>query len=285
MWITRLMAGYFFLALAATGCTGTADKQAGDKAGDSVVAETPDEMLFDESCYNNFFTGLPKFKDSLSALLLLESGKKATLTQFFRDEYMSTMAQYGTKDLDGDGTIELVIYNNTGGAHCCDEYYIFQQKAKSEFRYQGQLVSGQVCVDAATNIFTYSFTETYGYFFGCYACTFQDSTGVFKSMREIQLRFSKNKFEVVPYDTAAEKQNILNLQVLYDHGYEELEGMMDNGLRKEFAMNFAVWHFNHGQDWKKTKKLFDQYYHFNDAVKIWMEFYNILKEVSQQNSF
>jgi hypothetical protein len=61
--------------------------------------------------------------------------------------------------------------------------------------------------------------------------------------------------------------------------------MMDNGWRKEFAMNLAVWHYNHGKDWDGTKKLFDQYYVFEDADKVWNEFYHTLKESEKENSF
>lgn len=279
----------FFLVVITTGCKYKADKQADDNVDDStqIVKDSVvnrEDLAF-ENCYENFFTELPKFKDSNSAFLLLKNGKKLTLTQFFRNEYMSPVSQYGRKDLDGDGIMELIIYNNTGGAHCCDEYYIFKQNNNDVFDFGAHIVSGQACIDAKTNIFTYSFSETLGYFFACYACGFQDSSGAFKIMREMRLQYRDSKLEIIPYDSTEEKQNLRNLDILQRHGFEKVEGLMDNGWRKEFAMNFAVWHYNHGKNWKSTKKLFDKYYNFKDAVKVWNEFYNILRDTEKENSF
>jgi hypothetical protein len=60
---------------------------------------------------------------------------------------------------------------------------------------------------------------------------------------------------------------------------------MDSGWRKELAINLAIWHFNHNRNWKKTKKLFDNYYNFKDAPKVWTEFHRTMKEATKENSF
>jgi len=270
----------FFFIWMATGCNSNADKF---KEGDGMDMDSAARAYAE--CYENFFADLPKFNDSSSALLILESTRKVSITQFFKEEYMSPVAQYGLKDLDSDGVTELVIYNNSGGAHCCDEYYIFSQINEKEFDFKSHLMGSGACISAVTNTISFSFSETLGYFFGCYACGFNDSSANFKTMRGIILQFKKGKLVVVPYSSAEEKQNIVNLQVLKNHGYEKVEGMMDNGWRKEFAMNLAVWHYNHGKDWDRTKKLFDNYYKFEDAEKVWNEFYHTLKESEKENSF
>lgn len=261
-------------------------KMAGVARDTSSLIKPPDvDTTSFDSCFEDFFKGLPRFSDSLSAYLVWQNGKRKTLTQFFKDEFMSPVSQYGKKDIDGDGITELVIFNYTGGAHCCDEYFIFSQKNENEFEYKAHIMGGQACIDPATNTITYSFSESLGYFFSCYACGISDSTGKFKTMREIQLKFADSKLQVVNYDTAAARQNITNLEILQQHGFEKIVGLMDNGWRKEFAINFAIWYYNHGKEWKQTKRLFDKYYTFKDADKVWKEFYRTMKEIAKENSF
>ncbi|MEO5995304.1 MAG: hypothetical protein ABIN89_01320 [Chitinophagaceae bacterium] len=288
MHISRLVlffiAGFFLMP----GCANNSDKKVGTVNNDSLKngRESEDSgSLTYESCYENFFKGLPRFSDSSSAYLLLQDGKRKSLTQFFKDEFMSPISEYGLNDLDADGVMELIIFNYTGGPHCCDEYFIFRQKNERAFEYKAHLMGGQACIDAVTHTISYSFSETLGYFFSCYACEFSDSSGTFKNIREIQLKYSGSKLKVISYDTASERQNLANLAILQKHEYEKVEGMMDNGWRKEFAINFAIWHYNHGKNWKKTKKLFDKYYDFQDEARVWKEFHRTLIESEKENSF
>ncbi|MEJ7740845.1 MAG: hypothetical protein WKF97_25790 [Chitinophagaceae bacterium] len=271
----------------ALSCTNNSDKQADEKNSDSSSSIDSADLAYlaSDECYIKFFHKLPKFTDSNSAFLEMGDGKKVSMTQFFKDEFMSPVSQYGTKDMDGDAVPELIIYNNTGGAHCCDEYYVFSRKGDNQYLFKAHLMGGGTCIDAGTNTFTFSFNETFGYFFSCYACEFKDSTNNFKTMREIYLKYINGRLQILPYDKAAEKQNLINLDILQKHGFEKVEGLMDNGWRKEFAMNFAVWHFNHGQKWDETRAIFNRYYQFRDAAKIWEEFYNTLNDSRKENTF
>ena len=269
--------------IALSGCHNTDTRSAASDATTAKDSLSTEPMAY-ENCYQNFFKGLPTFKDSASASLQLQNGQQVSMTRFFRDEFMSQNSEYGEKDLDGDGTIELILYNNTGGAHCCDEYYIFQRTGDRNFAFRSR-ITGSACVDASTNLFSFSFSEMLGYFFGCYACRFNDSTGAFKSLQEIALKYNKDHLEVVPYEAGAEKQNLANLETLQKHGYEKMEDLMDNGWRKDYAMNFAVWHYNHGKNWNSTRQLFRKYYTFPDAQKIWDEFQTTLTEAEKDNTF
>lgn len=283
----RLIILFSFIFFISSGCNNKSVKSPADKILDSLEAASGVDSTKPGyvDCYENFFQSLPKFSDSLSAYLLLQNGKRVTLTHFFKEEFMSQVSEYGKKDMDGDGIEELIIFNNTGGAHCCDEYYIFGHKKENEFEFKAHLMGGETCIDAITNVFTYSFGETFGYFFTCYACEFEDSSGTFNAMREIQLKYAGGKLQVIPYDSEDEKQNLANLQVLQKHGFEKIDGLMDSGWRKEIAMNLAVWHYNHHKAWNQTKALFDKYYNFEDAAKVWKEFYNTVNDFSKENTF
>jgi hypothetical protein len=50
-------------------------------------------------------------------------------------------------------------------------------------------------------------------------------------------------------------------------------------------MNIAVWHYNHGENWTLTKELFDKYYKFKDAARVWKEFRNTLQAMERENDF
>ncbi len=265
------------------GCNNNPDRQ-GMVINDSLQLKKDAEDFAYRQCYENFFSGLPGFKDSTSVNLEMKDGRKLLITEFFREEFLEPISQYGKKDLDDDGIMELVIYNYTGGAHCCDEFFIFRQKNPADFAFQAHII-GRACIDADNNTFTFSFRETLGYFFSCYACAFADSTQEITPMHEIRLKYVNGNLVVVKYTPAIEQQNLVNLAILQKHGYEAVEGIMDSGWRKEFAINFAVWHYNHGKDWPSTRELFRKYYTYKDSVVVWNEFHITLKEAETENTF
>lgn len=279
----------FFVIATLISCNNNADKKADDndslKAAEDSTSKGSDSLVYVD-CYEKFFQNMQRPADSATVMLTPRNGGKVKLKDFLANDLAGKYARWGLKSIDNDTIPELVMYNYTGGAHCCDEIYVFS-KDNSGYTYKARLFGGFVCIDAATNIFTYSLNETLGYFFSCYACGFSDSTKGFKTIREIELRYVNGKFEIQPYDAATEKQLIRNLEILNEHGYEDMQdgGLMDSGWRKEFAMNLAVWHYNHGKNWDETKKIFDKYYNFKDAVKVWKEFYTILKDADKENSF
>jgi hypothetical protein len=243
------------------------------------------KLAAEDDCNNNFFRGLPGAADSTALKLQLKSGRQVTWKQFVNDELLSTRVKSGFKTIDNDTIPEFIVLNNTGGAHCCEEVYIFTG-SNNQYTQKAKLYGGFVCIDPQTNIFTFSFSESLGYFFSCYSCVYRDSTDQYMPLREIELRFHNGSFAVVPYNADVERQIRSNLALLKANGFVELDaGLMDNGWRKEFAMNLAVWHFNHGKNWEATKKQFEQYYAFKDADRVWGEFYKVLNEAGKENSF
>jgi hypothetical protein len=238
-----------------------------------------------QDCNYRFFAHVPKSADSAKMRLRLANGHEVNWQQLKNDELMSSHVRWGLTNLNNDTVNELVVLNYTGGAHCCDEVYVFEEQP-SHFVQKAKLFGGFICIDAASKLFIFSFNEALGYFFACYACGFADSTGRFNIIREIELRYDNGRFVVVPPHADTEKQLYQNLQLLAAHKYENMEeGLMDSGWRKEFAMNIAVWHYNHGKNWTATKALFDKYYNFKDAARVWKEFRNTLQEVERENDF
>ena len=193
--------------------------------------------------------------------------------------------QYGLLDLDKDGKQELLIINNTGGAHCCDELYIFKNIGPNKYQHAVKTFAGDVCVSAYNEI-SYSFHQQLGYFFTCFACGYSDTSDAAPvELRGIILHYQKGKLVPVPGDQ--ELRSIINdnLGKLGEQPYEKLTGVasQDNGLRKEFAMNLAVYYFSFGKNLVETKKLFTKYYQFPDAQKVWAEFTRQLQNI-QKNS-
>jgi hypothetical protein len=278
---------FFLLSQLVFSCSSNENKAktATVDSASSVNDQGDNDTVTYRDCNENFFGGLQQFSDSPGINIKLKNGKSMNWKRFKEEELMSENVRYGLKSLDNDTIPELIILNNTGGAHCCDEIYIFQKTGDS-FVQKARLFGGFICIDAASNIFTFSFNETLAYFYACYACAFQDSLSEFRTMREIELKYDNGRLYIISHNPETEKQLLKNFSILNNHGYEEIDqGLMDSGWRKEFAMNFAVWHYNHGKNWKETRLIFEKYYHFKDADKVWKEFYATLREAEKENSF
>ena len=202
-------------------------------------------------------------------LIVTKSRKTLPLTKLLKGIYtatgqwvgaqtdsMDSYIEYTFADLDNDGKKELLIYNYTGGAHCCDEIYIF--------------------------------TESFGYFFTCFACGFTDTTdGAPIYVDNITLKYNKGKVTVLPGD--AELKSVINdnLGKLCEQPYVKLDSEipMDEGLRKEVAMNLVVYYYSFGRNLAATQQLFNKYYKYPDAKKIWTAFTKNLLYIKQDNDF
>lgn len=248
-------------------------------------AENTDDTSAYLDCNERFFSIASNLSDTTGLKLKLKNNHEVGWGQFVNDELMSNQVRWAVKNFDNDVTDELVVSNFTGGAHCCDEIYVFEKEG-NHYLQRAKLFGGFICIDAASNVVTFSFNEALAYFFACYACGFADSSGQFKTIREIELKYDNGRFVVMPYHPDTEKQLMQNLALLSKHKYEDMEeGLMDSGWRKEFAMNLAVWHYNHNKNWTATKALFDRYYTFKDAGRVWKEFRHTLEELHKENDF
>ena len=74
---------------------------------------------------------------------------------------------------------------------------------------------------------------------------------------------------------------------LSEQAYEKLDDdiSFDNGLRKEFAINLAVYYYSFGRNMPATQALFNKYYKFPDAKKVWASFTETIKYIRQENKF
>ena len=250
-----------------------------------------DSVINQEDCYDKFFQQSEKISSPDKTMLVKKNGKTVSLTAFLKtnppDILIANQSQFGLADLDNDGKKELVIYNYTGGAHCCDEFYIFKNIALNKYQYAAKTFAGDVCI-MDKNEFTYNFYQQFGYFFTCFACEYQDTSDVAPGpLRNIVLKYSKGRLMVIPGDKELRSMINDNLGKLKEQPYEKLsqDYDQDNGLRKEFAFNLAVYYYSFGKNLIETKKLFDKYYKFPDAKKVWSEFVLILAQIKKDNDF
>ena len=219
--------------------------------------------------------------------VVTKSKKVTTLSSFLKGQSMMDYPDAVLADLDNDGKKEFLIYNFTGGAHCCDEIYIFRNIAPNRYQHVVKMFGGHTII-TAENEFEFSFDESFGYFFTCYACGYEDtSDAALIPLRRISLKYNKGKFSVVPGDT--ELRSIINdnLGKLGELPFEKLEDdvEMDNGLRKEIAMNLAVFYYSFGRNLTTTRELFNKYYKYPDAKKVWTAFTKNLLYIKKDNDF
>lgn len=235
---------------------------------------------------SRFFKNGEKLADTRSVLLTDKAGKTISLhTMLAKDQLQ--LATYCIADLDNDGTKELVLYNYTGGAHCCDELLIYRPTAPGKYRYAARLFGGHTEISPRRE-FEFSFDESFGYFFTCYACGLSDTSAAAPvPLRRISLRYQQGKLQVVPGSPQLRELIGKNLRKLGRLPYGKLENelAMDEGQRKEVAMNLAVFYYSFGKNLAQTRALFQQYYKYPDASKVWTAFSQNLLHIQKDNDF
>jgi hypothetical protein len=223
--------------------------------------------------------------------LVNKAGKLVSMNSFLTTNHIETnevgvFSDYGLLDLDNDGKNELVISNFTGGAHCCDEIYIFRNIGPDKYQYVVKLYAGDACINPE-NVFSYRFYQQFGYFFTCFACAYTDTSDAAPiPLAGIELKYAKGKLSVVPGNQ--ELRSIINdnLGKLSEQPYVALDDIaIDEGLRKEFAMNLVVYYYSFGRNLAQTQQLFNKYYKFPDAKKIWAEFARQLQGIRKSSDF
>ncbi len=246
----------------------------------------------EQDCTERFFQEGEKTTNPGKIQLITKTGKIVNLANFLKKLEMdsgaiSSPVNYTFTDLDNDGKKELVISNYTGGAHCCDELYFYKNIAPNTYQYTAKTFAGDVCI-TNKNEFVYDFYQQFGYFFTCFACAYADSSDAAPvPVHTIIMKYNKGKLSVVPGDKELSSTVNDNLGKLGEQPYERLEdaSAQDNGLRKEMAMNLTVYYYSFGRSLPETQKLFNKFYKFPDAKKVWIAFVNQLGFIRKNNDF
>jgi hypothetical protein len=220
---------------------------------------------------------------------LLVNKKEQTLARYLNTEVEGLERHIGLKDLDSDGKAELVIYNFTGGAHCCDEWYFFKNIGSNRYAPAAKLFAGNTCVSG--NTFLFDFAEPFGYFYTCYACGLEEKKNrrgeQYERIANIALSYKEGKLQVSPGDAALKEKLLRNLRYIRSLGWDggAKGDEFDDGRRKALAQTLAVYYFSFGKKLSETKKLFQSHYPFKDGAALWQEFGILLQNVQNQNSF
>ena len=232
-----------------------------------------------------FFQENEKVSSPETVKLVTKAGKIINLQSFLTNT--GIYADHVLADLDKDGKKELLISNYTGGAHCCDEIYIFKNIAPNRYQHVVKFFAGNTMI-TKNNELVFDFYGLFGYFFTCYACSYTDTSDAAPlELHNILLKYSKGKIMVVPGDKELHSAILDNLGKLGELPYEKLMDDMaqDNGQRKEFAINLAVFYYSFGKNMLETKKLFNKYYKYPDAKKVWAAFTKQLQFIKKDNDF
>jgi hypothetical protein len=255
-------------------------------AQDDTLYQRDSVIELETDCSEDFFLNIERIKDPSRISLVARNGKTYTMPSFFKAFNVGGFSESGLDDLDGDGKKELVISNFTGGAHCCDEIYIFRNIVANRYQYVAKTFAGHVCFLRDKKL-RFSFYEGFGYFFTCYACSYTDTTDVAPiPVSSIELQYLKGKLVVIPGDASLKSMIRDNLGKLSEQPYEKVDDIsQDNGLRKEFALNLAVYYYSFGRNLVETRNLFNKYYRFPDAKTVWAEFNKLLANVKKTNHF
>lgn len=239
-------------------------------------------------CFDAFFNSAGKVKNTTSVKILTKK-KSQSLSAYLKEAISGLEQHMGVKDLDSDKKAELIIYNFTGGAHCCDEIYIFQNTGVNQYALAAKLFAGNTCISGTT--FLFDFAEPFGYFYTCYACELEEkkkSRGEsYERIANISLQYKAGKMTVVPGDAALKEKLLRNLRYIKALGWDggAKDGEFDDGRRKALAQALAVYYFSFGKNMTETKSLFTANYPYKDAASVWKDFTVNLANIQRQNSF
>ncbi|MCX6319361.1 MAG: hypothetical protein NTW29_18940 [Bacteroidetes bacterium] len=246
----------------------------------AVVPETEPTVLF--------FQNGEKIPESIwgKTLLISKTKKVSKLSQLLKNPDMM-LSEHVLADLDNDGKKELVVNNFTGGAHCCDELLIYKNAGANKYQEAVRLYAGNVIITPDYE-FSYSLHEHFGYFFTCYACSYSDTSDEAPlDVSRLSLLYKNGKMSVVQTDTEFKSIINDNLGKLSEQPYQKPgdDPIVDDGLRKEFALNLAAYYFTYGKNLAATQQLFNKYYKYPDAKKVWTAFSRILTAIRSANTF
>ena len=252
---------------------------------DSVMYQRDSVITADSDPTVLFFQQNEKIASPATVRLVTKTNKIVKLSSFL--DSIGIYSDHVLADLDKDGKKELLISNYTGGAHCCDEIYVFKNIASNRYQHVLRFFAGFTTITRDKE-FVYNFSEQFGYFFTCYACSYTDTTDEAPiEMHNILVNYNKGKVTVVPGDKELRSSINDNLGKLGELPYEKLEDIaaQDNGQRKEFALNLVVFHYSFGRNILETQKLFNKYYKYPDAKKVWAAFVKQLQNIKKNNDF
>jgi hypothetical protein len=252
---------------------------------DSVMYQRDSVIIAESDPTVLFFQQNEKAASPAAVRLVTKANKIVTLQSFLAST--GIYADHVLADLDKDGKKELLISNYTGGAHCCDEIYIFKNIAPNRYQHVVKLFAGNTTI-TKNNEFIFSFYEQFGFFFTCYACTYTDTTDEAPiELRNIFLKYSKGKITVAHGDRELRSTIVDNLGKLGEQPFEKPDDdiAQDNGLRKEFAINLAVFYYSFGRNIPETQKLFTKFYKYPDAKKVWAAFAKSLLDIKKDSDF
>src|SRR5688572_30173553 len=168
-----------------------------------------------------FFEKNEQVTDPGKTILVTKAKKTTSLTSFLKG--LGSFAAHAVADLDNDGKKELVIMNYTGGAHCCDELYVFRNAAPNKYQHVARLFAGNTII-SDSNKFYYDLHEQFGYFFTCYACFYQDTADEAPiRVSRIEIKYNKGVLGITRGDQELRSKINDNLAKLGEQPYEKLD--------------------------------------------------------------
>lgn len=267
------------------GCFSRADAQTEDSTvhyqrDSAIIPETDATVLF--------FQNSERLSDKdISKTTVITKNRKTMKLSAFLKNGEADYADQVLADLDNDGKKELLVSGFTGGAHCCDDIYVFKNIGVNKYQYAARLFAGHTIINPDKQ-FIYTLDEHFGYFFTCYACWYTDTSDAAPiELSTLTMKYSKGKFVVNRGDQELRSTVNDNLgklgevvAAIPDDGIDQ-----DDGVRKAVAMNLAVYYYSFGKNLVETKKMFNKYYKFKDAGKVWAAFINDLNDIKTTSDF
>ena len=244
---------------------------------DSAILPSIDQTVL-------FFQQAEKPADLSKTMVITKAGKTVSLATLIKPMWNPDLA---LTDLDNDEKKELLVYqytNEKSGVFNAanDEIGFYKNTGNKKYQYAGKLSGGHSSITSSKE-FIFSLDYYFDKFLNCSNCNFSDTSDDAPiPLHTVTVKYVKGKLTVVKGDQELRSMISDNLGKLGERAVPVDPG---DGIRKEIAMNLAVYYYSFGKNLVATKTLFSKYYKQPDAKKIWIAFTKQLQVIGANVSF
>lgn len=219
-------------------------------------------------------------------VLILKDNTEILLSSFPDESYRNHPKEWRTNLFSSlNGVKVLLAEFFSGGANCCEVYYLFQQVSENKYIYVRDFGENGNSIEFSDNKLVVNYAAQLNYFMSCRACNINDILPYPVVINNIYLQLKANKLFIINVsDKDLNLKLNKNLEYLSKREVPKLDGSQDDGTRKSYAINIMAYFFNNERNLNATQVLFNKYYKGDDKEDVWSMILDEIQSLVQNYS-